>query len=170
MGDARLLPYAGGEPEHGHLIRSEADFGQRVAVPVDPIAELVVRPRLQVPGLQRYAHFAELILVALEHALEGVVAFAVRILRHRASDLRLCQGTAGRQQADDEVEEPLCFAHRHATVTTFPAVSTPADRTALADSLPGALASTAEPYEGFPARSSASRRQAASGTRDSLLR
>src|SRR4029453_16879902 len=139
MRDARLLPYAGGEPEHGHLIRSEADFGQRVAVPVDPIAELVVRPRLQVPGLQRYAHFAELILVALEHALEGVVAFAVRILRHRASDLRLCQGTAGAQQADDEVEEPLCFARRHATVTTFPAVSAPADRTALADSLPGAV-------------------------------
>ena len=52
---------------------SRLDVGQRELVGPDPVARLVVEERVHAAHLDRHAEAAQLLLVALEHLLEGVV-------------------------------------------------------------------------------------------------
>src|SRR4029453_12926108 len=76
-------------------------------------ADLVVEPGVVPAGLERDAHVPELFLVPLEHAVEGLVGGALGVLGHGGADLLLGQELAGRQGADEEVEQPLRLVRGH---------------------------------------------------------
>ena len=117
-GQAGLLPHPRGQAEHGQLVGSEGDLGQGVGVALHAVAQLVVEPDVVAAGLQRHAHVAELVLVPLEHAVEGLVVEALGVLRDRRAQLLLRQERPGRQQGDDQVEQPLGLLRGHARQPT----------------------------------------------------
>jgi hypothetical protein len=65
-----------------------------------------------VPGLERDAELAQLVLVPLEHAPEGLLG-VLRVAGHRRADLLHGQVAPGVQQADHQVEQPLGLLRRH---------------------------------------------------------
>src|SRR5690606_29546047 len=71
--------------------------------PGDPVA-LLVAPHVAAAGLDRDAAVPQLLLVPLEHPLEGAVALRLLIARHRRPDLPGGEEAPGRQQADDQVQ------------------------------------------------------------------
>ncbi len=82
----RRLPQLGGDGHRGRLVRGQLDGRQRVGVAVDPVALGGVQRR-HPADLQRDAEVAQLVLVALEHPGERLVAGAVRIARDAGPDL-----------------------------------------------------------------------------------
>ena len=106
-GEARLGPGAAGEAEHGQLVGLEGDVGQRVLALVDAVPRLVLVERVDVLGDERDAELAQLVLVALEHPLEGLGRGRLAVLRHELADLGLGQGSSRVQQDEHEVEESL---------------------------------------------------------------
>lgn len=106
-GEVRLLPDIGGQCQHGEFGGGEGDGWQRVGVGIDPVAGLVLKERIVAAGLQRHPEFAQIVLVPLEHPVEGLFAGAARVLRHSDADLLLGEPPARRQQGDDEVEQPF---------------------------------------------------------------
>src|SRR5262249_10070453 len=99
--------------EHRQLRGGQLDLGQGVRVPVDPVADLVLEPRAVRPGDQRHAQLAQVLLVPLEHPVEGLARLAVGVLRDGGPDLLLGQPATGRQQADHQVAQALGAAGGH---------------------------------------------------------
>jgi hypothetical protein len=92
---------------------SSSSSGQRVRVPVDPVALLVLEHVVDGAGDQRDAELAQVLLVALEHPVERLGGLALGVLRHGATDLLLRQPAAGGQQADDEVQQAFGAVRGH---------------------------------------------------------
>ena len=63
-------------------------------------------------GHERDAEVAQLVLVALEHPVEGLGRGGPAVLRHGVADLGLRQRPAGVEQADDQVEQALGLGRR----------------------------------------------------------
>ena len=106
-GQRGVRPGAAGEAEDGQLVRLEVEVGQGVVALVDAVADLVVPGAADVLGGQRDAELAQLVLVPLEHPVEGLVAGRLAVLRDDAADPRLAQGSPGVEQAEHEVEQAL---------------------------------------------------------------
>ena len=106
-GQAGLRPGAAGQAEHGQLVGLEGDVGQGVLALVDAVARLVLVQRVDVLGDQRDAELAQLVLVALEHPLEGLGRRRLAVLRHELADLRLGQRPARVEEHEHEVEQSL---------------------------------------------------------------
>jgi hypothetical protein len=104
------LPDPGGNAEHRRLVGLEPDLGELVILLLDAVAGLLVE-RVVHAGLQRDAQLPELLLVALEHPLEGLVL--VGVAAHRGADLLGGQVPAGGQQQDDDGQQALGPALRH---------------------------------------------------------
>ena len=119
-GQDRLLPEARRDTQHRRLVPLQADLGQVVGVLGDAVADLVLEQRAVGPGLQRDAHLPELVLVPLEHPLEGVVRGAFAVGLQRGAQTLLGHVLLGREQADDQVHQPLGLrgGHRGSPTTT----------------------------------------------------
>ena len=79
-----MLPDTCSQSDDGCLVGLQGDLGQLEGVPADAVAELVVEHRVVGAHLNRYADLPQLLLVALEHALEGVIALVAVALDHLA--------------------------------------------------------------------------------------
>ncbi len=112
-GQARLLPDPGGQAQDGELGGGEGDLGQRVGITVDAVADLVLEPGGVAAGDQRDAELAQLLLVALEHAVEGLRRLPRGVLGHGGADLLLAQPPPGGQEGDHEVQESLGALRGH---------------------------------------------------------
>jgi hypothetical protein len=106
-GQAGLRPGAARQAEHGELVGLEGDVGQGVLALVDAVAGLVLVQRVDVLGDQRDAELAQLVLVALEHPLEGLGRRRLAVLRHELADLGLGQGAPCVEEHEHEVQESL---------------------------------------------------------------
>ena len=109
-----LAPDHRGEVQQRGLVAGEAEVvGQLVGAARDAVAQGLVVAGVagRVDGLERDAELADVVLVALELALEiGVVAtrlVALPIALHRRQDLVLGQAGLGRQQREHEAEQAL---------------------------------------------------------------
>src|SRR5690606_2347318 len=71
-GERRVRPGAAGQAEHRQLVRLELDVGEGVLALVDAVAHLVVPHAADVLGDERDAELAQLVLVPLEHPVEGL--------------------------------------------------------------------------------------------------
>ena len=74
--EGRLLPRPGRHAQHGRLVGLEADLGQGRGVGGDAVAGLVVEERVERPHLDHHAELAQVVLVALEGLLEGLVTLS----------------------------------------------------------------------------------------------
>ena len=84
--------------------------GQRELVGLDAVAGLVVEVGVDLADLDGYAEAAQLLLVAVEHLVEGLVAgVGVEDL----ADARLGDEPRGDQQHDEQVEQPLGLLRAH---------------------------------------------------------
>src|SRR5690606_36339538 len=99
------------------LVRLALDAGARLILP---------RVAHHVDG---DADLAQLVLVALEHALERLVAVAV-VAGHGLPDLLGRQRTPGGEQADHEIQQPLGLTARHPL--TPPSTTLPCPRDQMA--------------------------------------
>ena len=99
---------------HGrwYLVGLQGDGRQLVVAASDPVAELVLVHVRVAARLERDAEVAQLFLVTLEHPPERLFAVGA-VAGHGVADLLHGQVAAGVQQADDEVEQPLCLLRRH---------------------------------------------------------
>ncbi len=111
-GEAGVLPDPRGQPDDGGLLGLEVDVGQLEGRAVDPVARLVLERAVDVPDLDRDAEGAQLLLVALEHLLERVVAGLAVGLDDRAQPV-LGDVGAGHEQSDEQVEQALTLAGSH---------------------------------------------------------
>ena len=100
-----VLPGAGGQTQDGELFGVEADLGKLVGVLGNSVAQLVIEEGVVAAGLERDTHVAQVILVALEHALEGLGRGARPVLRNGSTDLLLVDVPGGSQEADHQVEQ-----------------------------------------------------------------
>ena len=112
LGQAGVLPDPGGDPEYRGLVRLQVHLGQLEDVTADPVADVVGEELVDGAHLDRDAEVAQLVLVALEHLLEGVVGLPGVALDHLADPL-LGHVRARDQQADHQVEQPLTLPRRH---------------------------------------------------------
>ena len=103
----RLRPDPAREAEHGQLVGLERDVGQGVVALVDAVARLVLVEGVDVLGDERDAELAQLVLVALEHPLEGLGRRRAAVLRHELADLGLAHRPTRVEQHEDEVEQAL---------------------------------------------------------------
>src|SRR5206468_11050399 len=92
--------------------------------PADPVSVLAVEMAVAA-GLERDAEIAQFGLVPLEHPLEGLVG-ALRTVRglvagHRVADAFRGEELAGRQQANDQIDQSLRPSGRHVLETNAPA-------------------------------------------------
>ena len=122
-GQAGPRPGARGEGQGRHLVRLERDLRQRILALVDPVAELVVEDGVDHGGHERDAELAQLVLVALEHPVEGLVGGGAVVLRDGRTDPGLRQRHPGREQRDDEVEQALGLDLRRGVHGRLPAHS-----------------------------------------------
>ncbi len=110
LGQRRVLPHPGGEPDDRRLVGLERDVGQGELVGADPVAGFVVEVRIDLADLDRHTQAAELLLVALEHLLEGVRG-GVGV--DDGADAVLGDVVPLDQQHDQQVQQPLALRHRH---------------------------------------------------------
>jgi len=94
----------------GLCLSSPPDLGQLVVLLLDAVTRFLVE-RVVHAGFQRDAQLPQLLLVALEHPLEGLVL--VGIAAHRRADLLGGQVPAGGQQQDDDGQQAFGPALRH---------------------------------------------------------
>ena len=110
--ELRRFPQLGRHGDGGGLVGGQLDGGQGVGLAVDAVA--LGRVELRHPaGLQRDAQVAQLVLVALEHARERLVAGAVGVAVDGFADPLGGDEGAGGQQRDDEIHQPLDFGDPH---------------------------------------------------------
>jgi len=88
------------------LVRLQAHLRKLEPVTSDAVAYVVFECLLDRAGLDRYAEDAQLLLVAVEHPVEGVVAHVV-VRLDRLADSPLADEGARDQQADREVHQPF---------------------------------------------------------------
>jgi hypothetical protein len=104
LGEPRVLPDLGGECHDGSLVGLQGDLGQCELVGPDPVARLVVEVGVHLAHLDRDPEAAQLLLVTLEHLLEGVVRGVG--VEDRADPL-LGDVVPLDEQHDEQVEQPL---------------------------------------------------------------
>ena len=109
-----LRPRPARQTEHCPLVGAELDVRQRIVPLVDPIALLVVPARRQVLHDQGHTEFAQVVLVALEHPVEGLVVRCRRILGHDPADLGLGHRSPRVKQHQHEIEQALGLGCRTA--------------------------------------------------------
>jgi hypothetical protein len=113
-GHLGLLPDPGGQRQRGRLLGVQGDLRQPVAVPAGQVADLTVQRVLV--DVDDQAEFAQVVLVALEHPVEGLFAALLPGLAVRLDglpELLLGERTSGVHQAQGEVHQPLCLGDRH---------------------------------------------------------
>ena len=86
------------------LVAGQRDLGQLELVGADPVAGLVLEERVDAADLDRDAEGAQVLLVALEHLLERLVA---RVGVEDLPDPVLGDVVALDEQHDEQVEQPL---------------------------------------------------------------
>ena len=101
-----MLPDPRGQAHDGSLICLETDLGEFETGPADAVADLVVEGLLDGSQLDRDTEDAQLLLVPVEHPVEGLVTEIVVAL-DRLPDLRLRDEGTRHQQTDREVHQPL---------------------------------------------------------------
>ncbi len=118
------LPDPGRDAEHGRLVRLQVNLWQLVVLAADPVAEIVI----ELGGaarFQRDAQVAQLLLVALEHALEGLLL--LRVTADRGADLLRGQVPARGEQENDDRQEAFGPALRQRDLHShLPGAATPA--------------------------------------------
>ena len=106
-GEAGLLPRTRGEAEDSEFVGVEVQVGQLVLTLVDAVADLVLEQDVDGFGAQRDAELTQLVLVPLEHPVEGFVVRCLGVRAHGLTDGVLRQRPARVEQRDDEVEQAL---------------------------------------------------------------
>ena len=109
LGQAGVLPDAGGQADHGRLVGGQADVGQGELVGRDAVARLVVEQRVDAADLDRHAQGPQLLLVALEHLLERV---GTRVGIEDGADPLLGDVVALDEQHDEQVEQSFALPAR----------------------------------------------------------
>ena len=111
-GDARRRPRPRGQRQGRDLVGLEADGRQRGLARVDAVADLVVEEDVEDGRRDGDAHLAQLVLVALEHPVEGLVGGRRGVGRQRLADLLLRDRSPRGLQREDEVEQPFGLVGR----------------------------------------------------------
>ena len=106
LGEPGVLPHPGGQTDDGGLVSGQPDVGQGEVVGRDAVARLVVEQRVDAADLDRHAERAQLLLVALEHLLEGVRS---RVGVQDRPDPLLGDVVALHEQHDQQVEQPFAL-------------------------------------------------------------
>ena len=110
--EAGVLPDPGGQADDGGLLGRQVDLRQLEGGPLDAVAGLVLERPVDVPDLDRDAEGPELLLVPLEHLLEGLVACLAVGLDHLTEPV-LGDVRPGDQERDEQVEQTLALARGH---------------------------------------------------------
>ena len=120
-GEPGLLPDLGGEAQGGGLLGVQGDRRQPVAVAAGEVADVAVEA---LHRLDDQAELAQIVLVPLEHPVEGVVTGGRGEAAGRARvripvgldgspQLTLAERAPGPQQAQRQIHQPLGLGNRH---------------------------------------------------------
>ncbi len=104
VGEPGVVPHLRRQPDDSGLLGVEVDRRQRQLVAAHPVARLVVEVGVHGAHLDRHAEAAQLLLVAVELALEGVVGV---VGVEDLADPLLGHEVALDEQHDQQVEQPL---------------------------------------------------------------
>ncbi len=106
----RLLPDLGRQPQGGGLLGVQRDGRQPVAVPAGQVTGLAVQV---LHRLDDEAEFTQVVLVPLEHAVEGLVVAGLHVGLDGTAQLPLAERPAGPQQTQRQIHQPLGLGNRH---------------------------------------------------------
>lgn len=109
-GQPGLLPDLGREAEGCGLLGVEGERREAVGVAAGVVADLAVDV---VHGLDDQSELAQVVLVPLEHAVEGVVVARFEVRLDGAPELSFGQGAPGPEQTQCQVHQPLGLGNRH---------------------------------------------------------